>query len=215
MGATHLGYGIFVRFRQSRLPLRRGIARLEDALALADQIRAERFHKQDAVFVVKEPEGIIVTAASLEEEPAPSAPPPVPAPVPASLSPSPIAPPADDALPPAPARPVSGETAFGQSVDPAALRRWTEQLQAMQRALAQARRAQARLESAYAAAGSLIRIHGEAPDAFVYHHQRLGSLCDSTRRTVASVERSAAMVERHLQAAWAGRAPFPALRAGA
>jgi hypothetical protein len=57
-------YSIFVRFRKSRLALRRGIVRLEDACALADELRKNRFHNQDAVFVVREPEGVVVDPAS-------------------------------------------------------------------------------------------------------------------------------------------------------
>lgn len=67
-------YSIFVRFRGSRLPLRRGIRDEETALALARELRANRFHDANSVFVVKEPEGRIVTepaAASTNGIPAP------------------------------------------------------------------------------------------------------------------------------------------------
>jgi hypothetical protein len=53
-------YGIFVKFRRSRLALRRGIVHLEDALALAEQLRASRFHDRGDIFVVKEPEGTLI-----------------------------------------------------------------------------------------------------------------------------------------------------------
>jgi hypothetical protein len=225
MGATHLGYGIFVRFRRSRLPLRRDIAKLEDALAIAEQIRAERFHKREAVFVVKEPEGTVVTAGSAEvpqEElsaastAAPSPLPPSPLP-PAPRLPSAVAPlslppgsplPFSSSVPPAPPALPAARTAL----DPAALHRWTERLRAMQWALKRARRAQARLESAHDAAGSVLRLHGSTPpEAWVRHHEALGRVCDSVRRTVASFERTAAMVERHLQGKGAA---LPSGRAG-
>jgi hypothetical protein len=155
MGPRVLGYGIFVRFRRSRLPLRRGIAKLEDAIALAEQFRAERFHAPDAVFVVKEPEGTIVSTLTpvVTAAPLPLGPPPSPPSVPASVPPS-----------------VPPELAAGST----SARRWAEQLQTMQQAIARVRQAQARLERAYDALEIEIRIHGATPpDALVHRHQHL------------------------------------------
>ena len=67
-------YGIFVRFRRSRLALRRGVIRLEDALAIAEQLRANRFHDRGDIFVVKEPEGTIVELAHRATVPPPAPP---------------------------------------------------------------------------------------------------------------------------------------------
>src|SRR5262245_6510332 len=60
-------FGVFVRFRKSRLPLRRGISRLEDALAVAATLRRDRLHGQDDVFVVREPDGIVVDDETASE----------------------------------------------------------------------------------------------------------------------------------------------------
>src|SRR5271170_2062230 len=102
-------YGIFVRFRRSRLALRRGVTHLEEALTIAQQLRASRFHDRGEIFVVKEPEGTIV-----ELEPAAGAPPPLVTAEPQALSEPPRAaapdgvpihpdPPAPPSLPRAPA----------------------------------------------------------------------------------------------------------------
>jgi hypothetical protein len=56
-------YSVFVKFRRTRLTMRRGIACIEDAVALAAELRAERFHNPGDVFVVKEPDGEIVDEA--------------------------------------------------------------------------------------------------------------------------------------------------------
>ncbi len=62
-------YDIYVRFRRTRLVLRRGIPRMEDAFAIAAALRASRFHDRGEIFVVKAPEGVIVEPAA---EPPPS-----------------------------------------------------------------------------------------------------------------------------------------------
>ncbi len=86
-------FGVYVRFRRSRLPLRRGIDTLEQALAAATALRASRFHDGGDVFVVREPEGTIVelveaapAAGSLQSSAPPSSAPPSSAP-PSSASP--------------------------------------------------------------------------------------------------------------------------------
>lgn len=53
-------YGIFVRFRKSRLALRKGITSLPVAMEIAAQLRADRLHGQRDLFIVKYPEGTIV-----------------------------------------------------------------------------------------------------------------------------------------------------------
>src|SRR4051812_41840694 len=53
-------YSVFVRFRQSRLTMRRGIRDLGEAIHFATGLRANRFHDRDNVFVVREPGGEIV-----------------------------------------------------------------------------------------------------------------------------------------------------------
>ncbi|MFT3764878.1 MAG: hypothetical protein QM820_05075 [Minicystis sp.] len=60
-------YGVFVRFRKSRLPLRRGIVRLEEALTIAATLRRERLHGRDDVFVVREPDGAVIDGPGAEE----------------------------------------------------------------------------------------------------------------------------------------------------
>jgi hypothetical protein len=63
-------YGVFVRFRQKRLALRRGIPCIEDAVAIAEALRAERLHGRDDVFVARERDGEAVTAADEPTDPA-------------------------------------------------------------------------------------------------------------------------------------------------
>lgn len=63
-------YGVFVRFRRSRLALRRGIARIEEAVAIAEALRAERLHGRDEVFVARESDGVAVSDGSERSEPA-------------------------------------------------------------------------------------------------------------------------------------------------
>lgn len=60
MRGTATSYSVFVRFRRSRLRLRCGIQDVDEAITTACELRKERFHDKDAVFVVQEPEGVIV-----------------------------------------------------------------------------------------------------------------------------------------------------------
>jgi hypothetical protein len=53
-------YGVYTKFRQSRLALRRGIVDVADAIEFARQMRALRFHDPDDVVIVQEPSDVIV-----------------------------------------------------------------------------------------------------------------------------------------------------------
>jgi hypothetical protein len=67
-GPRKTTYAVFVRFRHTRLRLRRGISTVEAAFAFANEVRALRFHDPEEVFVAREPDGVIVI------EPAPTVP---------------------------------------------------------------------------------------------------------------------------------------------
>lgn len=236
MAATHLqrsGYGIFVRFRRSRLTLRRGIVRVEDALALAEELRASRFHDRGDIFVVKEPEGIIVAEHGGATEARPATPdtaaePPVEELLAARLppaSPDLVAEPEGTVLEPdvppseAPAAwiyaPSKAATPGANGQPPRTPRLAAEraflqifrlmgQLEAVRRELAQARAAHERLERAFAATEATIWTHGGgSSDALRRNHERLGRVRDSAVRTMASFERVATLIEQRLEAAWA------------
>jgi hypothetical protein len=212
-------YGIFVRFRRSRLSLRRGIVRLEDALALAEELRASRFHDRGDVFVIKEPEGTLVEAlpegsvsmgVSMGPQAGPNPGPASQAPPAASVvEPTPVQP----ALPP-PATPhvltvgasPPSPRSRGRSVgdDLATVYRLTFQLEQARRMIARTREAQARFDGAFAAAEKAILFHGVSPpDALRRHHERLGGAHDTASRAVASCEHIAALLEQRLEALWA------------
>jgi hypothetical protein len=53
-------YGVFVRFRRTRLTMKRGISDLTEALDFAKQLRALRFHNHDSVMVLRESDGVVV-----------------------------------------------------------------------------------------------------------------------------------------------------------
>src|SRR5438046_83820 len=57
--ASTARYSVCVRFRKSKLPLKRGLA-LEAALSFAQTQRAVRFHSPEDVFVLNEASGAIV-----------------------------------------------------------------------------------------------------------------------------------------------------------
>jgi hypothetical protein len=69
----HAGFSVFVKHRQRRLTLKRFLPTIEAAKAFVDELRRHRFHAQDAIFVVDEVTGSIVTMPS--SEPAPEPPP--------------------------------------------------------------------------------------------------------------------------------------------
>src|SRR4051812_8890952 len=50
-------YDLCVKFRGSRLALRRGLTSLEQALSIADELRANRFHDHESLIVVMHPGG--------------------------------------------------------------------------------------------------------------------------------------------------------------
>lgn len=61
-------YSVFVRFRRGqRLTLKRGV-RLEVALRFASEVRAERFHNPDDVFIIDDVSGEAVTDADPARE---------------------------------------------------------------------------------------------------------------------------------------------------
>lgn len=72
-------YGVFVRFRRSKLRLRRGIARLEDAMAIAESLRRERLDGGSDVFVARESDGAVVDPPALTKTPSARATKPRPA----------------------------------------------------------------------------------------------------------------------------------------
>jgi hypothetical protein len=59
-------YGVLVKHRRSHLTLRRGFATLEEAHAFANEVRALRFHEPERVFIVREPDGAIVSAPQID-----------------------------------------------------------------------------------------------------------------------------------------------------
>jgi hypothetical protein len=69
----HVGFSVFVKHRQRRLTLKRFLPTVEAARAFVDELRRHRFHAQDAIFVVDEATGAIVTMPS--NDGAPEAPP--------------------------------------------------------------------------------------------------------------------------------------------
>jgi hypothetical protein len=58
--ASEPRYGVFVRFRRTRLTMKRGIEDLAEALEFARQVRALRFHDPESVVVLREPDGVAV-----------------------------------------------------------------------------------------------------------------------------------------------------------
>ena len=184
-------YGIFVRFRRSRLALRRGVTELADAIALAEELRASRFHDRGDIFLVKEPEGTIVELPTAAPEGA--------APVEREAERPGLSParasgePALSSGPPAAKPGLSRILQLGERVDHA------------RRAIARAHTAQDRFLRAVAAAEGVLCKHGEsAPsDAFRRNHERLGTLVASVAQTLASFERVGTVMERRLERAWA------------
>jgi hypothetical protein len=217
-------YGIFVRFRRSRLALRRGISRLEDALQIADALRVSRFHDRGDIFVVKEPEGTIVAPAPQPGHPLTTEGTPGDA---VTMGPSPPSPVTPETCPENPAPPGRGPSPAAEDVpqlpssiariahvewallsaravedERAKVERLVAQLGRTRRAIARARAAQERFEGAFAAVESAIRRHGgRPPDALRRHQERLHASRESTERTVASCERMAALLEARIEAA--------------
>lgn len=62
-GSRGVTYGVFVRFRRSKLRLRCGIERIEDALSIAEALRRERPDGGGDVFVARESDGVVVSPA--------------------------------------------------------------------------------------------------------------------------------------------------------
>jgi hypothetical protein len=78
------GFSVFVKHRQRRLTLKRFLPTIDAAKSFVEELRRHRFHAQDAIFVVDESTGAVVTMPSSDvvvEAPPPangptSAPPP-------------------------------------------------------------------------------------------------------------------------------------------
>jgi hypothetical protein len=196
-------YGIFVRFRRSRLALRRGVAQLEEALEIAQQLRASRFHDRGEIFVVKEPEGTIVELAPPSDAPTALV---TAQPQSVSERPPPAAPDCAEGeplvLPPAPAH---DEAPAYRAIhrDRARVLHLIEQIDLVRRTIARSHAALARFERAFDAAESLLQDHGgSSPDVFRRNHQRLAVLRASAAKSVASFEQTAVLLERRLESAW-------------
>ena len=202
-------YGIYVRFRRSRLPLRRGIDTLEHALVAAAALRASRFHDRGDIFVVKEPEGTIVEPdlADPPSPPQPPAPPSSPEAPPDEARHHDPHPPASDPMPQArPAGPAARPSSLppGAAIEDRAEARvavLAAQLGQSQRAIARARAAQERFERAYAEAERALRVYGgRADEAILSHRARIVAARDLSARTVACCEQSAALIAERLDA---------------
>jgi hypothetical protein len=211
-------YSIFVRFRRSRLALRRGIAREEDALAIAEELRAGRFHDQGDVFVVKEPEGTV-----LELPPLPAA---APAPTPfalpsqsSSTPPSPIAaeeliaavsPESVEARPMLPPPPRAGGPPRLIARDLASILRLVGQVRRFGQVIERARAAHSRLDRACAAAERALLSHpGPPPAALRRSRERLVAMREAAALAIGSYERAGALVARNLDAVRADVAGAP------
>ncbi len=60
-GEPTLGVFVLHGRKGKRLPLRRGLHTVEEALAFANHVREERFHDPEKVIIVREGDGEIVT----------------------------------------------------------------------------------------------------------------------------------------------------------
>ncbi len=185
-------YGIYVRFRRSRLPLRKGIDTLEHALVAAAALRAGRFHDGGDVFVVKEPEGTIVEPTLAEPS---TLPPPASSPLPEA--------PRDDVPSTLPTPLFPRAVVEARADDRARMRLEVleAQLVQSQRAIARARAAQERFERAYVEAERVLRVHGRrADEAILSHRARVGAARELSARTVAHCEESAALLVERVEA---------------
>ena len=209
-------YGIYVRFRRSRLALRRGVPELADALALAEELRASRFHDRGDIFVVKEPEGTVVELPSAPPLGTPAEPERLSGSVAlATLARAPDAPVSTGGIPRATRPSSSGPPAAPPGL--ARILQLGEQVDHLRLTLERARTAQERFVRALAAADGTMRAHwaSSPPDAFRRNRERLTPLLATGEQTLASFERVGAVVERRLQRAWAeatGVPCVPALR---
>jgi hypothetical protein len=218
--AQRSSYSIFVKFRRSRLALRRGIAGREEALALAEELRAGRFHDRDDIFVIKEPEGTVVDAGTPETTPPTASVAPETTPPTASVAPAPPVDeaeeaPADDGarargpartpLSPPPSRPASRPLG---AHDINSILSLAARLERMRRAMASASSASARVDRALLAATGALSARGrQAPDGLLRSHQRLRDVREASSAAAASCERVAVMLERRVRIAWAAVAP--------
>jgi len=178
-------YGVFVRFRKSRLPLRRGIASLDEATLAAEALRRERLHGKNDVFIVREPDGAVIELPALPVDP------------PAERGLATLAPIAPPAPAPALAAPISASWAQAEASLHA-------RIEPAQRAMARAAEARARFDRSAQALGAALQ-RPDAPAALVEHHARTMALRALTARALASFEAATAVV-----AALAGRPPVVA-----
>jgi hypothetical protein len=210
-------YGIFVKFRRSRLALRRGIVTLEEALSLAEQIRESRFHDRGDVFVVKEPEDVTVDAEWLRPRTVADA---VQVAQVAGTGlgrvNSPIGGTAPRASSPAPAAPSpSPPQRYPLPLD--SLLRLSAQVDRMGRAVDRARAAQARFDSACLTAGDTLSRWEKAPGAgggpiagLRQSVDRALALRGSAARSIASFESASLLFRRRVEAVWVESTGQPA-----
>ncbi len=184
---------MFVTFRSTRLALARGVARLDEAMAMAEELRRTRFHDREAVFIVKHPGGEIIRLPTPPKPRKRTRKPPTPraakgpaeAPGKAAAAPSPA--PAPSPPPEAPARreipPLAERADRLRRVSARAL----EANRRYDRALAERREVLARSESLL-----------EPPR--LSDEQRLRDLGDLTRSAADAVARTASLLEQRLAA---------------
>lgn len=201
-GERRTTYGVFVRFRKSRLPMRRGIGRLEEALEIAETLRRERLHGPDDVFVVRETDGVRVDGA------APSAPPATSGAVEIDDER-----PALDGAPrnraaagPGAAqepRHANGHRAVDAArPSPDALWHLMAGLERARRASARAAGVHARFERTATALEAAVQRGGGAPPRLVQQQARMQALRALIASAAASFDRATALAEARLQGVW-------------
>jgi hypothetical protein len=187
-------YSVFVRFRRTRLVMRRGIRSLDGALEFAEALRRERFHQPERVIVVDD-----ATGRPIEDVPQPSPssqalpihPTQTSPPVPLSLA-RPVVSPGALAKGAVPERGGAGgvRSAQGGSQSPQ-LARIQANLGRMTFALDAAERAQARCASLLEVAFGSSTDEGAARRARLLYEQSLG-VAAGFRRVVELVEQQLA-----------------------
>jgi hypothetical protein len=178
-------YAVFVRFRRSRLVLRRGIVELEEALKIALQLRADRLHGRDDLFVLRQPDGEVIPLPDddlPEDESADAA---ASAEARADASAEHANGVAEHALPEP--EPVDART--GPNV---------ARLERMRRAIEKSRAARARMESTLSAMERQIEEDGDEGSALAHLHAQLHEVHDATVRAAGSFEAVTALLVRKL-----------------
>jgi hypothetical protein len=236
--ATGTRFSVFVRFRKSRLPLRRGIGSLEEAVAAAEALRRERLHGKDDIFIVREPEGTVIELPALSvamgpqaaPNPAPAEPAlsvtmgPQAAPNPAPAEPSPrvaespappssLPPASPGSFPPGPPTspsPVASTTRASTLLPPEDASHLARVAEA-RRVVARATEAGARFDRSVAALDAVLQ-RGGAPAALVEHQARTVALRALWARALASFEQAAVLVAARAGAPAEASAPYAASR---